>query len=207
MTFTVTLGSASNAAITVNYATADGTATAPGDYTATNGTLTFAPGDTSKTINVPVVGDTTVEGDETLTVTLSGASGGVGISRPTATGIIKNDDTPLAAQACAPTPHVVTTPVAGGGKLAVHVEATPTNTQTNNLMTQIIFGAFQNAKVTFNGQTIAAGQTVNLPANTVAADFTVERVAAGQATTVPFTVIDGCGSWQTFVGGGANAGF
>ena len=44
-------------------------------------------------------------------------------------------------------------------------------------------------------------------ANTVAADFTVERVTPGQATMVPFTVVDGCGEWQTFVGGGTAAGF
>jgi hypothetical protein len=46
-----------------------------------------------------------------------------------------------------------------------------------------------------------------MPVQTVGADFTVERATPGQPTTIPFTVLDGCGEWPTFVGGGANAGF
>ena len=55
--FTVSLSSASSHSVTVNFATADGTATAPGDYIAADGTLTFAPGQTSQTISVTVKGD------------------------------------------------------------------------------------------------------------------------------------------------------
>ena len=54
-TFTVTLAPASGQNVSVDYATADGTATAPADYAATSGTLTFAPGQTTKTVTVPVV--------------------------------------------------------------------------------------------------------------------------------------------------------
>ncbi len=58
LTFTVTLSAASDAPVTVTYATADGSATiAGGDYQAATGTLTFAPGQTSKTITVLVNGD------------------------------------------------------------------------------------------------------------------------------------------------------
>jgi hypothetical protein len=53
-TFTVTLSSASTDTIKVNYTTQDGTAKAGTDYTAESGTLTFAPGQTSATISVPV---------------------------------------------------------------------------------------------------------------------------------------------------------
>ncbi|MBI5674697.1 MAG: DUF4214 domain-containing protein, partial [Nitrospirae bacterium] len=70
----VTLSSASGNTVTVNYATADGTATADSDYTAVSGTLTFNPGDMSKTINVPIINDTAVEGNENFTVTLSSPS-------------------------------------------------------------------------------------------------------------------------------------
>jgi VCBS repeat-containing protein len=112
--------------------------------------------------------------------------------------------------ACVPRPRVQTAPVAGGGKLAVHVEATPLNTQGNNPLQVIRFGTLQNAKVTVNGITIGSNgnnQEYRPPANTTAVDFTVERVTPGQATTVPFTVVDGCGQWQTFVGGGPSAKF
>jgi large repetitive protein len=53
-TFTVTLSAASGQAVTVDFATANNTALAPGDYTAASGTLTFAAGETTKTITVSV---------------------------------------------------------------------------------------------------------------------------------------------------------
>jgi hypothetical protein len=61
MTFTVSLSAAYDQAVTVNYATADVTALAGQDYVATAGTLTFAPGETSKTITVEVLGDHTTD--------------------------------------------------------------------------------------------------------------------------------------------------
>jgi hypothetical protein len=70
-TFTVRLSVAGSEAITVNYATADGTATAGSDYQATSGTLTFAPGETEKTITVQVNGDRRAEPNETFVVNLS----------------------------------------------------------------------------------------------------------------------------------------
>jgi chitinase len=101
MPFTVSLSSASTSQVTVNYATANGTATAGSDYTATSGTLTFAPGMTSQTVNVAVTGDTTVEPNETFTVKLTSPSGAT-LGTATATGTITNDDTasslPIAAQ-------------------------------------------------------------------------------------------------------------
>ncbi|MFM6547592.1 MAG: Calx-beta domain-containing protein, partial [Microcystis panniformis] len=69
--YTVTLSQASNQTVSVNYATANGTATAGLDYTATNGTLTFAPGATSQVINIPILNDSLNEADETFTLTLS----------------------------------------------------------------------------------------------------------------------------------------
>ena len=69
--FTVTLSAASDQPVTVAYATAYGTATASSDYQAASDTLTFAPGETSKTISVPVNGDRLGEANETFFVNLS----------------------------------------------------------------------------------------------------------------------------------------
>jgi hypothetical protein len=72
--FTVTLSAASTQPITVTYAIANGTATAGSDYQAAGGTLTFAPGEGSKTITVLVNGDRLVEPNETFAVNLTGAT-------------------------------------------------------------------------------------------------------------------------------------
>ena len=93
-TFTVTLAPTSGQNVSVNYATADGTATAPADYAATSGTLTFAPGQATKTVTVQVVGDTLDELDETYTLNLSNAVNAA-ILDPTGLGtIVDNDPTP-----------------------------------------------------------------------------------------------------------------
>ena len=77
--------------VTVDYATSDGSAKAGEDYTATSGTLTFAAGEKTKTVNVPVLDDAVDEGEETFTFRLSNATGGR-IGDGEATGTIANDD-------------------------------------------------------------------------------------------------------------------
>jgi VCBS repeat-containing protein len=89
--FNVTLNRAISQTVTVNYATADGTAKAPGDYIATSGTLTFLAGETAKTIVVPVKGDLIVETNETFQLNLSNPVNGVLVTT-TATGTIIDDD-------------------------------------------------------------------------------------------------------------------
>ncbi|MDP3859664.1 MAG: Calx-beta domain-containing protein [Stagnimonas sp.] len=89
--FTVTLSAASGQTVTVAYATANGSATAGSDYTAKNGTLTFAPGSTSQPITIAVTGDTVDEADETFTVALSAPSNAT-ISTGTGVGTITDDD-------------------------------------------------------------------------------------------------------------------
>jgi ribosomal protein L35AE/L33A len=71
--FTVSLSAASGQTVTVNFATADGTAVAGADYLATNGAVIFAPGTTSQGILVKVVGELLNESSETFFVNLSGA--------------------------------------------------------------------------------------------------------------------------------------
>jgi protocatechuate 3,4-dioxygenase beta subunit len=89
--FTVTLSAASTSTVTVAYATVDGSATAGSDYQAASGTLTFAPGETSKTVPITIIGDTTVEANETLTLNLSNPTGAT-LSAAAAVGTIVGDD-------------------------------------------------------------------------------------------------------------------
>ncbi|WP_207398094.1 choice-of-anchor D domain-containing protein [Bremerella alba] len=74
-TFTVTLSDTSSATISVDYATIANTATAGVDYTHVSGTLTFLPGETTKTIEVPILSDTDSESEELFSVQLSNVSG------------------------------------------------------------------------------------------------------------------------------------
>ena len=90
--FTVTKTGATAFTTTVNYQTSDVSATtADGDYTATNGTLTFMPADTTKTITVSVNGDMKYEGDDLFNVVLSGATNAI-ITDNVGDGTIQNDD-------------------------------------------------------------------------------------------------------------------
>jgi hypothetical protein len=70
-TFTLSLSRESGKIVTVDYATGDGTAAAPSDYAARNGTIIFMAGETSKTVSIALVHDALVEADETFTLALS----------------------------------------------------------------------------------------------------------------------------------------
>ena len=93
--FEVSLSATSSRQVTVNYGTEDGTAEAGEDYGATEGTLTFAEGQTSATIRIPVENDALDEADEeSFTVRLSDPLNAELPSDPTATGTIIDDDDP-----------------------------------------------------------------------------------------------------------------
>ena len=89
--FMVLLSQAAAQTVTVQYATSNGTALAGSDYTASAGTVTFPPGSTSQTINVPVIGDTLDEDDENFVVTLSNAVNSA-IGTAQAVGTIQDND-------------------------------------------------------------------------------------------------------------------
>jgi hypothetical protein len=91
MVFTVTLDNAAPQTVTVHYQTINGSAVAPGDYTATMGTLTFAPGVTSQPVSVSIKGDLTVEPDENFVVKLSAPTNSA-IGDANGVGTILNDD-------------------------------------------------------------------------------------------------------------------
>lgn len=91
-TFTVSLANAITQPVTVNYTTLDGTALAGKDYQATQGTLTFNPGEAlTQTVSVTILGDAVTEGDETFSLQLSQPSNAI-ITDGTGLGTIINDD-------------------------------------------------------------------------------------------------------------------
>ncbi len=88
LNFPVKLSAASNTPVSVHYTTVDGSAIAGSDYTATSGTLTFAPGQTSQTISVPILASSTASGTETFQVRLSSPTG-ASLNATLATGTIQ----------------------------------------------------------------------------------------------------------------------
>ncbi|MGI9325667.1 MAG: Calx-beta domain-containing protein [Pseudomonadales bacterium] len=93
LNFVVSLSSAAAANVSVGYRTESDSATSGVDYLATSGTLDFAPGQTSRTVNVQLVGDTIDEFDERLQLRLSEASGAA-IARDVAIGTVTDNDAP-----------------------------------------------------------------------------------------------------------------
>jgi hypothetical protein len=91
-TFTVTLSAAYDQAVTMSYRTANGTATSGEDYAAQTGTLTFAPGETTKTITIVVNGDSKKEANEYFYLDLFGNSSNSLFTKSRGTGTILNDD-------------------------------------------------------------------------------------------------------------------
>lgn len=90
-TFTLRLSKASTDPVRVSWSTADGTAVAPEDFERAAGIVTFAAGETTRTISVRIAGDDKVEPLESFTIELSNSEGAVlGIQRGTCT--IENDD-------------------------------------------------------------------------------------------------------------------
>jgi sugar lactone lactonase YvrE len=88
----VTLSAASPTAVSVDYATADGSATAGGDYSAQAGTVIFAPGQTSRRVLLATNDDLLVEGNESFTAQLSNATGGASLASGSAAVTIADDD-------------------------------------------------------------------------------------------------------------------
>jgi hypothetical protein len=91
--FTVSLSAPFPTSVSVNFTTANGTALAGSDYLATSGTLTFAPGQTTKTILVPTLDDAAFEGSETFTINLTAPSG-VTIANSQGVATITDNDIP-----------------------------------------------------------------------------------------------------------------
>lgn len=171
--FTVTRSGTLTSSSSVNFATANGSALAGSDYTALTGTVTFAAGETTKTISVAIANDTLVENAETLTVNLSGGTN-VTISDAQGVGTINSDD----VASPSPTPVAPSVSVGdataseGGGALVF----TLTRSGDLSLASSVSFA-------TANGSA-AAGSDYNAVSGSVS-------FGAGQATaTVSVSIID-----------------
>jgi probable HAF family extracellular repeat protein len=164
-TFTVNLSAASARTVTVDYATADDTATAGSDYQATSGRLTFAPGETSKTITVQVIGDHVAEPNETFIVHLSSPTNAV-IAGYVGEGTILDDEPKISIG---------------------DTTATEGNTGTVNATFTLTLSSASNSDVTVHYDTanmtavagsdyVAASRDVVIPAGQTSAAFTVQVI-------------------------------
>src|SRR4051812_27677289 len=133
-----TAGEASNSPVTVNYASGDGTASAGTDYTAVNGTLTFAPGETAKTVEVPISDDALPEPTEQFALNLSSPAGAT-ISDGSATITIGASDaanSPLPALSVQP--DVIVGERDGFVDLVVSLSAPSASTVTTSFQTPAV---------------------------------------------------------------------
>ena len=152
-TFTVTLSAPSGQIISVQYATANGTALAPGDYTTTSGTLTFNPGGAlTQTITVPVIGDLLDETDETFTLTLSNPSNAT-ISDGQAVGTITDDDDP-------PTVSINDVTVTEGNTGTLNATFTITLSAPSGLVVSVQYATANGTATTANNDYVAAAGTL-----------------------------------------------
>jgi Calx-beta domain len=117
-TITVNRGGATNLPSSVYYSTSDGTATQPGDYTATSGTLNFAAGEAQKTFDVPIVNDGTPEPTESVNLSLAQSSAPGALVLATSTLNIQDNDSPQATVQLSDATYSVNE---GDGNLAVTV--------------------------------------------------------------------------------------
>jgi uncharacterized repeat protein (TIGR01451 family) len=189
--FTVTLSAASTNPITVNFATSNGTATAGSDYTTTTGTLTFAPGETSKTVLVPVMGDLMDEDDETLNLTLSNATNSIIVDSQGLGTILDNDAAPTVSvsDVSVTEGEVATYTVslsAVSGKTITVLAATAPGTA----VTGTDFGS-ESVLVTFSPGSTAVNVLVNTVDDAIA-ELT-ENFSLGLSTPTNATIADGQG--------------
>ena len=176
-TVTVTRTGGSSGAVSVTFATSNGTATAPGDYTAVSQTVSFANGDTaSKTVNIPISDDTTVEANETVNLALTSPTGGATLGSPSTAvlTITDNDVAPAGTIQFSAATYSV-------GENAGTATVTVTRTGGSSGAVSVTF-ATSNGTATAPGDYTAVSQTVSF-ANGDTASKTVD-ISISDDTTV-----------------------
>src|SRR5439155_712765 len=158
LTLTVVRAGATNTAVSVNFATTNGTAAAGNDYTATNGTFSFAAGETTNTLSIDILDNLNQEGTETFQVRLSNASNtSMGVGTNTVT--ITDDD---------------------GSTVGVAVSALSVAENTNSVTLYVLRTGTTNTAVSVNFATPTNGAgTTN---NAVTVDFTTTNFTATAGT-------------------------
>ena len=188
--FTVLLSAATARTITVDFATADGSATAGNDYIAQSGTLTFNPGETSKQITVVVNGNTSFKPDQTFFVNLSNPvntalakAQGVGTIISTPPTITATSGTLQTApiNVAFPNPLVATVKDAGGNPL-------PAVTVTFSAPSTGASGTFAGGVSTAITDVLGVATSTTFTANNIAGTYTVTATTAGVVTPASFSL-------------------
>ena len=196
VSYTLTLSDPSTKTITVQYATANGTATAGLDYTSVTGTLTFNPGVTSQVINIPILNDSINEADETFTLNLSSPTN---VNLGTATTVTTITDT-LTASVTTTLANVEnltltgTSAINGTGNVGNNILTgnTASNSLSGGAGNDTIIGGGGNDTIiggTGNDSLIGGvgNNTYSFPATTALGSDTITEVEAGGIDTIDFT--------------------
>ncbi len=193
-TFTITLSRASFQDVLVTFNTADGTASSASDYTGVSQTLTFTPGQTSKTITVNTTNDAVIEPNETFTVTAVGGTGSAG-NTVSGTVTIIDDDTPTTTSTTTTTTRPATTTTRATTTTTrpatTTTRATTTTTRVTTSTTRPATTTTRAATTTTRAATTttraATTTTTTRPATTTTRATTTTTLATTTTTTRPTT--------------------
>ena len=198
VTLTVSLSSAAVGGETVAWTTSNGTAAASSDYTAASGTVTFAAGATTATFTVTVLGDATVEPNETFTVTLSAPTGGLTLGSPAAAAVTITNDDVASLPVVSVTSDAPNASEAGPANGSLTVSRTTTSGSLAIALSWSGSATFaSDYALSVSGGTLSADRaTLTLAAGVASAQITITPVADGatEATeTVVLSVLAGAG--------------
>jgi hypothetical protein len=177
--FVVTLSSPSATTVTVAFTTADGTATAPRDYVAQSGTLTFAPGVTQQTVSVGVVSDGTYDPNKTFFVNLS-APVGATLDIPQAQALVYNNDPPPSANLQGPA--TFTEPPAG---VTENVTLTATLSAPTEKTVRVPWTTAADGTAVAGVNFVDQNGVVTFPPGVTSQTFTVQVIGDGVKTANP----------------------
>ncbi|HSE20332.1 MAG TPA: Calx-beta domain-containing protein, partial [Pyrinomonadaceae bacterium] len=167
--------------VSVNYATGDGTATAGLDYTTTSGTLSFAPGELTKFISIPISNDNLFEnGDETFNLTLSGPTNSAILLTPAGAIIILRDDDskPVVTFPSLPTLMATYIDEADSGTKNLTFQVFLTNPSVQDVSVAYATTDFQGTPVsaTAGSDYVASSGTITIPAGTTLATGSISII-------------------------------